>query len=424
MEKKKITLAIAGLGGRGRGAYSNYALAHSEEMEVVAAADICEDALNLVKQDWNLPEERCFHSAGDMLSGERLADIAVIATQDRDHVPHALAALKAGYHLLLEKPVAVDMDGCIQILNAARKYKRHVVVCHVLRYTPFYNKIKTLIDTGTIGDVVTIQAAENVGYWHHAHSFVRGNWRNKEESSPMILAKCCHDMDILVWLTGKRPLYVSSFGDNYHFNKAHAPEEAALRCCDCAIRKECPYDAVRFYLESPDTGVRGGHTGWPVNVLNPIVSEQTIAEALRSGPYGRCVYHCDNNVVDHQVVNLALEDGVTVNFTMSAFSDSCYRTIRVMGTKGTIEGNMDESRLVWKDFLGHQEIYDVSVNKEEMAGHGGGDKLMMDELVQLIRGDSMGSMQTSIEQSIESHLVALLAEESRLRNGESLPVRL
>ena len=424
MNNRKISMVIVGLGGRGHDIYSNYGLEHQEDMEVVAVADPRADRLEIVKQEWKLSDEKCFRTAEELFAQGRLADVAVIATQDKQHVAHAEAALKAGYHLLLEKPVAVDIEGCLEILRLARKYKRHVVVCHVLRYTPFYNTIKKVIDEGRVGDVVTIQAMEQVGYWHHAHSYVRGNWRRKEDSSPMILAKCCHDMDILIWLTGKRARYVSSYGSNYLFNEEHTPEGAAMRCCDCKIRNQCAFDAVRYYLESEDTGVRGGHVTWPVNVLDPVPTEETIEKALRTGPYGRCVFHCDNDVVDHQVVNIELDDGVTINFTMSAFTDRCYRTIKVMGTKGCIEGNMDENTLIWHDFMGHEERLELQVDDESMAGHGGGDQVMMREFISLLASGRDDEMLSSIEHSIESHLVALLAEESRLQNGASLPVEI
>ena len=424
MNKRRITLVIAGLGGRGHDIYSKYALEHSEDVEVVAIADSRPDRLEIAREEWNLPEDKCYRSAEELFAQEQMADAAVIATQDQQHVAHAEAALKAGYHLLLEKPVAVDIEGCLAVLRMARQYKRHVVVCHVLRYTPFYNTIKRYIDSGKIGDVVTIQAMEQVGYWHHAHSYVRGNWRRCDESSPMILAKCCHDMDILIWLTGKRAKCVSSYGNNYLFNSEHAPEGSADRCLDCAVRDQCPYDAVRYYLESPRTSVRAGRVNWPINVLDPNPTPETIEAALRNGPYGRCVFHCDNDVVDHQVVNIQLEDGVTINFTMSAFTESCYRTIKVMGTRGCIEGNMDESKLIWHDFFGHSKEIDLQVTDGSMAGHGGGDAVMMQQFVELLASGRDDEMLSSIEHSIESHLVALLAEESRLKDGESLPVEL
>ena len=210
MQKKKITMVIAGLGGRGHDIYGNYAMEHPDEVEIVAIADPRKERLEVAQKEWNIPAHLCFSTAEELFAMPQMAQAAVIATQDRQHVAHAEAALKAGYHLLLEKPVAIDTKGCLEVLRMAREYKRHVVVCHVLRYTPFYNTIKQFIDAGRIGEVVTIQAMEQVGYWHHAHSYVRGNWRRADQSSPMILAKCCHDMDILLRLAGKRARWVSS----------------------------------------------------------------------------------------------------------------------------------------------------------------------------------------------------------------------
>lgn len=465
MNQKKVSVVIAGLGGRGHDIYGAYAAEHPEEVEIAAIADPRPDRLETARREWNIPAERCFSSAEELFAQGKLADAAVIATQDRQHVAHAEAALRNGYHLLLEKPVAIDIEGCLEVLRLARKFRRHVVVCHVLRYTPFYNTIKQFIEQGRIGEVVTIQAMEQVGYWHHAHSYVRGNWRRADESSPMILAKCCHDMDILIWLTGKRAKSVSSYGSNYLFRKEKAPLGAAERCCDCPVRSDCPYDAMRYYLESGRTSVRAGRVNWPINVLNPHPTPENIEEALRTGPYGRCVYHCDNDVVDHQVVNIELEDGVTINFTMSAFTERCYRTIKVMGTRGCIEGNMDLSQLTWHDFFGNKEEIDLNVTDGSMAGHGGGDAVMVKQFIELLSGLSSDAPQvadqpqeaeapqaadapqasstpqeaevpqasntpqeseemlSSIEHSIESHLVALLAEQSRLDGGRSLLLR-
>lgn len=422
MKPQKIGIIIAGLGGRGHDIYGNYAQEHPDEVEIVAIADPRKDRLEAARKEWGIAPEMCFETAEEMFALPKMADAAVIATQDRQHVAHAQQAMEKGYHLLLEKPVAVDIEGCLKVLELAKKYQRHVVVCHVLRYAPFYNTIKRLIDEGEIGEVVTIQAMEQVGYWHHAHSYVRGNWRRADESSPMILAKCCHDMDILIWLTGKRAKYVSSFGNNYLFREEKAPQGAALRCTECTIRSRCPYDAVRYYLESERTSVRAGRVHWPINVLDPHPTEETIRKALEEGPYGRCVYHCDNDVVDHQVVNIELEQGVTINFTMSAFTERCYRTIKVMGTKGCIEGNMDESTLVLHNFFGKRQEYNLNVTDGSLAGHGGGDARMMKEFVKRIACGDENEMLSAIEHSIESHLVALLAEESRKQEGKSLKV--
>ncbi len=424
MEKTKITMVIAGLGGRGHDIYGAYAKEHPDEVQIVAVADPRPERLALAQAEWNIPAERCFATAEELFALPRMANAAVIATQDRQHVAHAEAAMKAGYHLLLEKPVAVDMEGCLAVLRMAKQYHRHVVVCHVLRYTPFYNTLKRIIDEGRIGEVVSIQAMEHIGYWHFAHSYVRGNWRRAEDTSPMILAKCCHDMDILLWLSGKRARFVSSYGGNFLFRADKAPQGAAERCWDCPVRAGCPYDAVRYYLESGHTSVRAGRVNWPINVLDAHPTPESIERALRTGPYGRCVYHCDNNVADHQVVNISLDGGATINFTACAFTERCYRTIKVMGTRGCVEGNMDLSRLTWYDFFDHKEEIDLHVTDGSMAGHGGGDAVMMKEFIDLLASGRDDEMESSIERSIESHLVALLAERSRLEDGASLPVRL
>ena len=253
---KRITMVIAGLGGRGHDIYGNYAMEHPDEVEIAAVADPRPERLELAQREWNIPAERCFATAEELFAQPQLADAAVIATQDRQHVVHAEAALKGGYHLLLEKPVAVDIEGCLEVLRLARRYQRHVVVCHVLRYTPFYNAIKRIIEDGRIGEVVTIQAMEQVGYWHQAHSYVRGNWRRADESSPMILAKCCHDMDILIWLTGKRARYVSSYGNNYPCGKSPRGRGAALHGLRCARRLSLRRGAV-LSGERPHQRTRG-----------------------------------------------------------------------------------------------------------------------------------------------------------------------
>ena len=420
----KTTVAIVGLGSRGRVTYAPIAKQYPDLMEITALADINPACVEEAAKEYNVPKERCFTSAEELLAQPKLADAIFICTQDQDHVREALMALEKGYHILMEKPISPSAEDCNKLLEASRKYDRKIVVCHVLRYTPFFSKIKEIISEGTIGDVVTIQAIENVGYWHQAHSYVRGNWRRADESSPMILAKCCHDMDILIWLTGKRARYVSSYGNNYLFRAEKAPAGAAQRCMDCAVRAGCPYDAVRYYLESGRTSVRAGRVHWPINVLDPHPTPENIEQALRTGPYGRCVYHCDNDVVDHQVVNIELDGGTTINFTMSAFTERCYRTIKVMGTHGCVEGNMDLSHLVWHDFFGHSEEMDLNVTDGSMAGHGGGDAVMVKQFVELLASGRDDEMLSSVEHSIESHLVALLAERSRLEHGRSLPVEL
>ncbi|MEG0126281.1 MAG: Gfo/Idh/MocA family oxidoreductase, partial [Clostridia bacterium] len=291
----------------------------------------------------------------------------------------------------------------------------HVVVCHVLRYTPFYQKIKELMDAGTVGEVVSLQAIEQVGYWHQAHSFVRGNWRSTAESSPMILQKCCHDMDILLWLTGKHCRRVSSFGSLRHFTKEQAPAGAPMRCTDgCPAAEACVYNAERFYMDR----VRKGETDWPVNVVAFEPNEENVMKALKEGPYGRCVYHCDNDAVDHQVVNLELEDGATVNFTMCAFVAHGGRTLRVMGTRGELYCDMKKETVRVMPFGQEDTEIDITKLTDDFSGHGGGDTRMIHEFVRLVAGEEITSTTlSSIDRSVESHLVALAAETSRLAGG-------
>ena len=421
--KAPITFAIAGFGDRGS-TYASMQKLFPDRMKVVAVADINPEKVQKAKELYGIKDELCFTSAEEMLAQDKLADVMVVSTMDRQHVNHAIPALEKGYNILMEKPISPDLQECKRIIEVAKHCPGKIIVCHVLRYTTFYNTLKSILDSKKIGDVVSVCANENVGYWHQAHSFVRGNWRNSDQTSPMILQKCCHDMDILIWLTGKRARYVSSYGNNYLFRAEKAPAGAAQRCMDCAVRAGCPYDAVRYYLESGRTSVRAGRVHWPINVLDPHPTPENIEQALRTGPYGRCVYHCDNDVVDHQVVNIELDGGTTINFTMSAFTERCYRTIKVMGTHGCVEGNMDLSHLVWHDFFGHSEEMDLNVTDGSMAGHGGGEAVMVKQFVELLASGRDDEMLSSVEHSIESHLVALLAERSRLEHGRSLPVEL
>ena len=421
---KPITAIVLGAGQRGANVYGGYALNFPNELKIVGVAEPREDRRAAFAKAHHIAADKCFASWEAALAQDQFADCVFVCTQDRMHFEPVMQALEKGYDVLCEKPMSYDRTELIAMGEKARQTGRVLSICHVLRYSPFFVKLKELIDSGAIGQLVSIQHIESVGYWHMAHSFVRGNWSRSEDSCPMILAKCCHDMDILIWLTGKRARYVSSYGNNYLFRAEKAPAGAAQRCMDCAVRAGCPYDAVRYYLESGRTSVRAGRVHWPINVLDPHPTPENIEQALRTGPYGRCVYHCDNDVVDHQVVNIELDGGTTINFTMSAFTERCYRTIKVMGTHGCVEGNMDLSHLVWHDFFGHSEEMDLNVTDGSMAGHGGGDAVMVKQFVELLASGRDDEMLSSVEHSIESHLVALLAERSRLEHGRSLPVEL
>ncbi|RHP33952.1 Gfo/Idh/MocA family protein [Lachnotalea sp. AF33-28] len=420
-QTKPVRVAIAGLGSRGLDTYAAYAKIFPDKMRITAVAEPRQERLLAAAAAYDVPSDLCFATAEEMLECEKLADVMFICTQDRQHYAQAAAAIKKGYHLLLEKPVSPDNSECAEIARLAKEYKRLVTVCHVLRYTPFYRELKRLLDAGTIGEVVTVQAIENVQYWHQAHSFVRGNWAREEETSPMILQKCCHDMDILLWLTGKRSRYVSSYGSLFHFRPENAPHNAALRCLDCVAGDTCPYNAVKIYLTNERTGVLHGKTDWPANVLALRPDEDSIRRALREGPYGICVYKAGNDVVDHQVVNIELEDGSTVNFTMSAFTSRGGRTLKIMGTMGDIQADMETNLIDVGVFGKEHEIIDVNKLADDFSGHGGGDIRMVEELLdQVASGAEPGTGLTSIDRSVESHYLAMAAEYSRLHHGQSV----
>ncbi len=418
----KITVAICGMGIRGAEAYASYQNLRPEEMEIVAVADPRPERRELAVREFGVKPECCFVTGEELLSREKMADVLIIATQDTDHIRYALPALEKGYHLLLEKPISPNLEECIALREKAHERGRVVIVCHVLRYTQFYQKIHDLLRSGVVGKIQAIHATENIAYWHFAHSYVRGNWRRSDLSSPVILAKSCHDMDILRWLVGKPCVRVSSFGSLDWFREENAPDGCAHRCLDCGARENCPYDAEKIYLENKKSGYRSGTRQWPLTVLTSDVTEENLYEALKSGPYGRCVYRCDNDVCDHQVVNMEFEDGVTASFTMSAFTQECYRTIKVMGAMGEIEGNLEENTVHVRRFGQPEEVIVLDPVSDEFAGHGGGDSRMMEYLCRILSAGEDNAL-TSVDASVESHVMALAAEESRRHNGASITLK-
>ena len=405
---KPITVAIVGLGNRGMYAYGSKILERPDQIKVVAAADTDRERLELMAKDHGIAPEYCFNSADELIAQPKLADLLFICTQDKDHYTEAIEALKKGYHLILEKPISPSLKECKEIAETAKKYDRQVLVCHVLRYTPFYAKLKEIVDSKVIGDIITVNAEENVGYWHQAHSYVRGNWRNTAESSPMIMSKSCHDLDILLWLIDDVCTQVSSYGHLTHFRKENAPEGAPERCLDgCPHRNECPYYAPHIYIEWKDA--------WQADVIRKVVSLDTspagLTKALKTGPYGRCVYRCDNDVVDHQVVNLDFAKGATASFTMTAFANDEGRVIKVMGTKGEIIGVADENIIKYVTYL-DQTRHTIKVHPS--GGHMGGDSGIMQDFARMLRENTADSGRTSAEKSVASHLLALAAEKSRV----------
>ncbi len=417
--KAPITFAICGFGDRGS-TYASMQKLFSEKMKVVAVADLNPDKVKKAKKLYDIPEENCFSSGEEMLARDKLADVMVVSTMDRQHVDHAIPALKKGYNIMMEKPISPEIDKCREILRVAKDCPGKIIVCHVLRYTVFYNTLKDLIGSGKIGDVVSICANENVGYWHQAHSFVRGNWRNSDETSPMILQKSCHDMDILTWLTGKKCKAVSSFGGIHLFKKECAPEGATPYCLGgCKAKENCVFDAERIYITDPKTGIKNQKDSWLSSTLSVENTLESTYEALRHGPYGRCVYMCDNNVVDHQQTNLLMEDGSTISFTMCAFTESCYRYFKAMGTKGEIEADIKSNIIHVRVFGQPEETIDVGKLATDLKGHGGGDSGIVADFLDMLLNDRAATERTTtLENSMESHFIALAAEESRLNGGK------
>ncbi len=402
MQVKKIV--IFGYGQRGK-TYADYALRFPEEFKVVAIIETNSERRNIAKARHDCP---VFSDYKDFLRANIKADVVAVATQDSDHREHAIACMECGYDLLLEKPIANTLEDCIAIYEASLRYERKVIVCHVLRYTPFYHKVKEIVDSGMLGDVITVNMSENVGYYHQAHSFVRGPWRNKDESCPMILAKCCHDLDILRWLVGENCEEVSSFGDLSFFRKENAPENSTEYCSDC-LCVSCAYRAKKLY--SDYKWMRG-------YFCCDIEDEKTANYALIHSQYDRCVFRCDNDVVDHQVSIFRFNKNITAMHTMTAFSKEIYRDIKIHGTKAELYGVMEKNILELRVFGGETIRYDFK-NMEISGNHGGGDNGLMHNLFLERNGVPVAGM-TYLDVSIDSHKMAFSAEESRLSGKKVL----
>lgn len=404
---RPVTAVLIGAGARGQ-VYAQYAGQHPEELKIVAVAEPKTDRMEMVSGQFGIPKEARHSTWETLLEQPRMADAAFICTLDAQHTRPALAALEKGYHVLLEKPMSNTEEECRAIAEAAEKAGKVLSVCHVLRYTPFYRTLKKLLDSGRAGEVMTVSQIENVAYWHYAHSFVRGNWRSSRETSSMILQKSCHDMDILLWLMGKDCRRVSSFGSLRHFDANHAPKGAPLRCLDgCPDSGACPYYAPKLYLT--------GNTGWPVDMLTTDTTPEGIGKALREGPYGRCVYRCDNDVVDHQTVILEFEGGGTADFTMTAFTTDSARQLKITGTQAQITADMEKGE-IWLHRFDEEQPQRIPVDMPVQTnnyGHGGGDYYLMRDFVREVRREGTDSL-SSARVSLQSHLICFAAERSRL----------
>lgn len=409
---KVYTVAIIGCGSRGC-AYGNEMFALKDKYNIVTVCDIGQKHIDVVKNAWGISDENVYLDEKTFFEKKR-ADVLVIATQDRDHVRMGIRALELGYDILMEKPISPIKEELVKLLEAHKKYGGKILVCHVLRYAPAFVKVKELLDSGIIGKLVRIENIEQVKYWHQAHSFVRGNWRNDSETSPMIMQKCCHDLDLMEWYVGSRCDTVYSVGDISYFKRENQPKDAADRCQDCKYKNTCPYSAERLYVERWKK-LGCPEYNWPFNVvcLDKPNTEQLLRAAYENSEYGRCVFACDNNVVDNQSVDMVFENGVKVSHVMTAFTGKMGRRITLHGTLGEIELFDDLNQVNVYKFGEEPVFYKISdlLAGDDEFGHGGGDSKLIKSLYEVLEGREHGG--ATLESSVESHLMALAAEESR-----------
>jgi len=406
-----LKVAVIGCGSRGR-TYAQIAGNLGDRFQIIAAADPHPGSLDFVEAAAGSPIAR-FPDAASLIAARPDVDLAIVATQDDKHIDPALAALDCGWHLLLEKPAATSLDDCRRVRDAARRAERHVILCYVLRYTPFYRAVKRVIDSDRIGRVISIAATEGVEPWHQAHSFVRGHWSRSADSTPMILAKSSHDADLLAWFAGQPCRKVSSFGSLSHFHPGNAPADAPARCTDgCPHAADCMFDAHRYTTDK---------RSW-LRMLRPdadSLDKQQIIDFLTTSPWGRCVWHCDNDAVDHQVLALEFESGITATFTMTAFDSG--RRLTIHGTKGVLRGGPDlnegpDSAELWIRDHQTETVEPIPVDAADTSGnkgHAGGDFGLIDSLDHLLD-------QPLTEDWLESHLIAFSAESSRLSGGQTI----
>lgn len=411
-----IKIAIIGFGSRGR--MFGRLIQQDNNVELIAIADNVASCREYAMQ-CGIPEKMCFDSANSFFAQGKICDAVFICTQDAQHIDMALKAMELGYDILLEKPAAVNIEDCILIRDTANKLGKKVMLTHVMRYAPFYQQIKKMIDTGILGEIVTLNQTENIAYWHFALSYVRGPWRKMADSSATIIAKCCHDLDIINWLIPAKCTSVSSYGNLYYFNRANAPEGSADYCVDCApeTKKKCLYNAYNIYPQRMSTSVVGGTARLKGKDIYEILDN-------KEDVIGRCVFRGENDAIDNQVVNLLFDSGATAHLTMTAFSERCYRYIKVHGTKGEVYGDADEGILYLTEYGKPQQVIDVNklTDRNLDDGHGGGDYFLYKDFIDFITVNSPSFTRTTINDSIESHLIGFKAEESRQKGGIPLAI--
>ncbi len=399
---KPITAITLGAGNRGN-VYGNYATEYPDQLNIVGVAEPIKIRNQRYCEQHNIPKKNAVVTWEHIFERPKFADAIIITTPDELHYGSCMKALEMGYDVLLEKPISPSEQECRDILALAQKTGRIVAVCHVLRYAPYFIKLRELIQNGSIGELVSIQHFEPIEHIHMSHSYVRGNWHNSKATTPIILAKSCHDLDILRWMIDKPCEQITAFGGLKWFHEGNKPEGATPRCMDgCAVEKECPYSALKIYH-------RDRQRTYVFDLPeDPEKHGEAILEYLRTTNYGRCVYQMENNQADHYVCNMQFADGVTAAFSMEAFTSYHGRRTRIMGSHGDIVGDM--SQFVHTDFLtGKKTEWAMTTD-----GHGGGDWNLVADWLQAVAQQNSNLLSSGIDASVESHVMGFVAEKSRL----------
>ena len=421
MNKPIVTVAIIGLGGRGGEAYGRYLVEQKDKFKIVSVCDINDVRLQKYGELFGVPMEERIDSEEEFFTKKR-SDVLFITTQDRMHVRMAKKALALGYDLVLEKPISDDVQELRDLQKMAHETGRKIMVCHVLRYTVTMRKLKEVLDSGAIGKLISIDHTENVVFWHEAHSYVRGNWRNRAMATPMIMAKCCHDLDLLQSFAGAKCRSVSSMGSLAYFKKEFKPAGSADRCTECPYMETCTYSAKRIYVDAWNNVGKPANQ-FPFSLITDVypTTEASLWEAIQNGPYGRCAFACDNDVVDNQTTIMQFENGVTATLKREAFVKDGGRDIRFFGTEGELELREGEGTITLKKYFGPNVVWKINELTDDLEGHGGGDHRMIDELYEIMIGNTP-AVATSIDESVESHYMALAAEDSRLNGGQLMEI--
>ena len=411
-------------------AYAAYAKAHPDEIQIVGIAELDEFRRNTVRDMFNISPEHVFESAQALAAVPKFADAVINGTMDEQHIETAVPLLERGYDMLLEKPFAVCEEEANLLKECAKKNNSKVMICHVLRYTPFYYSIKERIVNGEIGEIINIQTTEHVSYHHLSTSYVRGKWANSKKChTTMLLAKCCHDIDLMMWFMSEtKPVQIASFGGKFQFKPENAPEGAGNICMvDCPHVDTCVYSTKRLYIDHPD---RWAFYVWDKleHIESPTI-EDKIALMKSDSPYARCIYKCDNDVVDHQSVLVNFASGATGTHNMVGGSAQSLRKIHIIGTKGEICGNFEDSKYVVKKINPSPDAFNEECDVEEVdlnvtgdmvgayGGHGGGDERLAADFVKFIRGEAPSLACTSIFDSMAGHVSVYRADKSRENGG-------